>query len=350
MAQTAALGPVALVSEGLKLASEVATHYRLGQIGRDVGKVLTEIDALKQITGQVLQASQATMMLSGLNLAVSAVGFATLNGKLNTLNAELKTIAQTVKSIQQILQAQRYGQLSNALRDLRQAVGLPLDDPNRAAILHQARPTLGVLMSGYEHDLERAETLEEASAYEELFTLCALARVNCTAELGMARTAREEMEEAYQTWRKHARRVARDLCVAGRPERFMAGEFAQEVPVSQLAEALDFVYDEAKGLSRVDELRMKRITAPGGGALKRDMEVAIPTLFRLQHRDDVLQGYEAQYRSFEELRTRPSDFEKQIRDALLDDDEVEAEGGFVLVDIGTATTSNERDSPRKVRS
>ncbi|MBU6187281.1 MAG: hypothetical protein KGQ16_12970 [Cyanobacteria bacterium REEB444] len=58
------------------------------------------------------------MALSGLNLVVSAVGFAVLNEKLKRLEGKLNEIQQEVKAIRSLLEIEERAKLSAALRDL----------------------------------------------------------------------------------------------------------------------------------------------------------------------------------------------------------------------------------------
>ena len=343
-ATSATLGPLGIAAEAAKIGSEIGTHVQLGRIVRKTNQILDELGVLKQLTQQVLTTAQATMVVSGLNLAVSAVGFAVLKGKLDAMDKTLVQIAQNVKAIKALLVSQQYGRLTNALKNLEHASGMG-DDNNRHSMLHQARQTLGELTHTFDHMLAEAETLEEAVVLEELYTLCALALARTSAELGMAGVAREEIADASLTWHHHARRIARDLCFGDRPGRFLTGDYVKAAPVAALSDLLDFAYDQDRGTEQVDDLRLKR---SGSGDVKRDTALVLPTLYRLRHRSHVLDGYEAQYRAFEELDVRPSAFDAEVQAAIeaATSDGQEVPGPIALVRVERAPRSPRRRSAK----
>lgn len=91
-------------------------------------KLSGQINTLATTTQQVLQIANTNMMLSGLNLAVTAVGFVMLNEKLKNLEGKLNEIQKDVKSIRSLLELEERARLAGALRDLLNIVHVKFGD------------------------------------------------------------------------------------------------------------------------------------------------------------------------------------------------------------------------------
>ncbi len=109
----------------------------------------------------------------------------------------------------------------------------------------------------YKELLLTADSIETAVAYEEYFCLTSLAHARCLAELEMLDMASRDIWETHVFWKEQSRRIANDLLLAENPERFLFSNFAKDLPISTLAEWLDFSYGEEKGYGWIDELRSK---------------------------------------------------------------------------------------------
>ncbi|MCL4299445.1 MAG: hypothetical protein KJ077_27160 [Anaerolineae bacterium] len=319
-------------------------------------KLTGQVNALSATTQQVLQIATGTMILSGLNLAVSAVGFAVLNDKLKILDGKLNELQKEVKAIRALLELEERARLGAALRDLLNIVNVKNPD-NRHTMLFNSKNVLAPISLKYKELLARAETIETAMAYEEYFCLTSLAHARCLAELGMLEMAHRDLDEANNFWKEQARRIANEFLLGKYPERFLFSDFAQDVPVSILVEWLDFIRSEEKGYAWIDELRSKtspwyadddynevskgaaKVTSSlwgvvsrySGSAKTRDLdrerEMIIPSFQKLVARNKVLEGYITQYKLLEEHNVTPSEFEGKM--ALLAP-EVAVDGYIIL--------------------
>jgi len=316
----------------------------LAPISRALGAVNTyqlqllsgQVNVLTAATQQVLQIATSTMALSGLNLAVTAVGFAVLNEKLQSLEGKLNEIQQEVRALRALMELEERAKLGAALRDLLNVVTIKNPD-HRHTMLFNSKNVLAPINLKYKELLAGADIFETAMAYEEYFYLTSLAHARCLAELGMLDMANRDLEEAIEFWRKQAQRIANKFLLSDSPERFLFSDFAQEVPVSILIEWLDFAYQEEKGYGWIDELRGKtrswysqdyagvakwfssvgkmlnrKISSVKLTEADQDRERVIPSFQKLVARNNVFEGYRAQYGLLEEHNVTPSEFESKV--------------------------------------
>ncbi len=300
-------------------------------------QLLGQVNVLTAATQQVLQIASGTMVLSGLNLAVTAVGFAVLFKKLEILEGKLNEIQKEVRAIRTLMELEERAKLGSALRDLTNVPAIKNPD-HRHEMLFNSKNVLGPINLKYKELLAGADVLETAMAYEEYFCLTALAHARCLAELGMLEMAKQDLIDASEFWKKQAQRIALNFLISDSPERFLFSDFAQAVPVSVLVEWLDFAYGEEKGYGRIDELRGKtrswysqdnlvevakaafpvgkkssRKTSSGKlNAIDHDKERVIPSFQKLVARSNVLEGYKAQYELLEANNVTPSEFENKV--------------------------------------
>ena len=317
------------INMGLQAVNAVQLHRLSGQV-----------KALTMVTQQVLQVANATMMLSGLNLAVSLVGFTVINQQINRLDARLNEIQQEVKAIRAFLDLKERSELKAALRNLTTAMNLDNSD-NRHALLFNAKNILLPISIKYQELLTQADNLEAGLAYEEYFCLTTLAHVRCVAELGMLDVAHQELQESRETWQTQARRIANQFILGDSPERFLYSDFAQVLPTAALVEYLDFAAGDEKRYDRLDELRGKmaryytadlgtEVTRRASGVvsavsrfygtsaipnfdLVSDKARRLPALAKLAARNNVIEGYVAQYQLMANINLPPSQLEAQIK-------------------------------------
>lgn len=354
-----------IVRHLLPVASQSLTSPLFAPMSSALGAVNTyqlhrlsgQVSNLTASVNQLFQIAHGTMLLSGLNLAVCAVGFTVLNAKLKKLEGKLNEIQQEVKAIRALLALEERAKLGAALRDL-----LSITDVknlnHRHTILFNAKNVFAPISIKYKELLQNADTIETAMAYEEYFCLTSLAHARCLAELEMLDMASRDILETHIFWKEQSRRIANDLLLSNNPERFLFSDFAQDLPVSTLAEWLDFAYGEEKGYGWIDELRAK--TRPwysedgyvevGKGAEKitsslfnlasryagqvveeeidRQQTKVLPSLQKLVARHNVLEGYVEQYRLLETSGTTPTDFETQIASIA----QSEAVDGYLILE------------------
>jgi hypothetical protein len=321
-----------------------------------------QVSNLTASVNQLFQVATGTMVLSGLNLAVSAVGFAVLNEKLKKLEGKLNEIQQEVKAIRSLLEIEERSKLGAALRDLL-SIAEVKNANHRHTTLFNAKNVFGPVSLKYKELLLSAETIETAIAYEECFCLTALEHARCLAELEMLDMASRDILETHIFWKEQSRRIANDLLLAENPERFLFSDFAKDLPVSTLAEWLDFSYGEEKGYGWIDELRSK--TRPwyaedgyvevGKGAVKvtsslfnvasryagkivekdvdRQQAKVLPAFQKLVARNNVLEGYVEQYKLLEASSTTPTAFESQMKSIA----ESESVDGYLILEPSNKT-------------
>ncbi len=339
----------------LEPIADVVSAVNTYQLHRLSGQVNTLIAA----TQQVLQIATGTMFLSGLHLAVTAVSFAILNEKLKRLERRLSEIQAEVRAIRALLELEERSRLGAALRDLLNVVNIKNED-HRHTMLFNSKNVLAPISLKYKELLAGAETLEIAMAYEEYFCLTSLAHARCLAELGMLEMAYQDLEETSGFWTKQARRIVNEFLLSKTPERFLFSDFAQDVPVLRLVEWLDFAYEEEKGYGWIDELRgkttpwysqgdygvrrvissigsmiAKPISSPKVDEMAREKERIIPSFQKLVARNNVLEGYKAQYELLKVHNVIPSDFENKV--AML---ALEATDGYLILQPGENQSYN----------
>jgi hypothetical protein len=145
------------------------------------------------------------MILSGLNLAATAIGFAFLYQKLTKLEKRLDEVKEDVRAIRNILERAERADLRATIKDLFK-IDSSTDAEHRHTILHDTRRTLAQINERYRELLTEANTIETVMAYEEYFCVTALTQIRCTAELGMLHVAKQELEEMDTFWRGEMRR------------------------------------------------------------------------------------------------------------------------------------------------
>ena len=303
----------------LQKMTELNTHQLL--------KLSSQVGSLTQVTQNVLHLVAGTAVLSGLSLVVSSVGFVAVNKKLNAINQRLQTIQKDVQAIKQFLEMGEKAELFAALSDLMK-IKESTPEKHRIILLTNAGHSLHKINKRYQELFANSASLNEAIVYEEYFALTALAKARCSAELGMFAIARQEIDEMTSFWQFHTRRIAKDMLIGQHPERFLATDFASDVPVSALVSWMDFANNDEKGYGWLDELRQSmnanwygkhfwNVKTSGlnkgiGIGIEQEKNITIPTLQKLLTRNDVFEGYRAQYELLETRQLRPSEFQQQL--------------------------------------
>jgi hypothetical protein len=328
------LSPLGVIP-GINFVPGIVANLQLSQI-KDMTRFNThqlmqmsgQITSLSQTTQQILNIATGTAFLSGLSLVVSCVGFASMNAKLNVIDNKLKNIQKEVQAIKYFLESSERARLYAALNALLK-VDAKTATEHRHTILHTSRNTLAEINMRYRELLAEANQIETAMAYEEYFSLTALAQVRCTAELGMLDISYKEMKDINLFWQAQGRRIAGKMLIGQYPERFLASDFAKDVLVTELVEWLDFVYEKQKGLYWIDELRLNMnefwytswfkndnfgLNKKIGFGLEKEKQILIPALRKLIARSSIFESYTAQYELLEAQQIKPSDFEQQLAD------------------------------------
>jgi hypothetical protein len=330
-----------IVRHLIPLASQSSNGPIIPVNAYQLQRVFAQLGNLEMATQQVLQIATGTMVLSGLNLAVSAVGFAVINQKLDKLEDKLSQIQQEVRAIREMLELKERSELKAALRDLIHVMEIS-DAEHRRTLLFNSKNVLAPVSLRYKELLASANTIETAMAFEEYFSLTALAHARCVAELGMLGMARRDLRETKDFWKVQARRIVNDMLFGDAPERFLFSDFVEDVPVSILVDWYDFAYAEDRGYGWIDDLRAKtkpwyapetvrnikaepgRVISSLGKMVSRqskatpaidltvDKDTVIPSIQKLVARNNVMEGYGAQYELLETHNTTPAEFESKV--------------------------------------
>ena len=318
-------------------AGQVVRHLLPVRSGLgDSGRLRRIMPSRLRTTQSLLHVATGTMLLSGLDLAVSAVGFAVLNEKLNVLEDDLRVMISKVDGIAELLKLEERAKLKATLKNVSALARHSPVGVREHAFLKAVLDVFGPVNEKYRELLREAPT-ETAMACQEYFALTSLATATCYAELEMTDMARTTLEDDYTFWTERARRiVTRDL-LGENPERFFAAEFVSEVSLPEVAAWINFAEDEDKSEEeRIDALRQRIhlfadadrrrgsiFGSPRGKnrspamaspeAVEADKGERIPALRRLVARNDVFRGYVAQYALLAENAITPSAFWRKVK-------------------------------------
>jgi hypothetical protein len=248
-------------------------------------------------TNDVLRVSKTSGILSGLNLVVSALGFAFLSRKLKRIEDQLNGIAQDVRAIRDFLERRERAELRVALRELANIEEIT-DPDHRHPMLHNARRTFILLQESYQELLAGAKTPEEAMGVEEYLCLVSLCQSRCLAEMEQMDVAGRELNEAYRFWQEHVRRIAKTWLIDGKGRRLISLNPDDRVPITVLLEWFDFVEGRPKGFAWLDNLREEDREKKVQYTIRRKKQVInvnIPFMEKVVARNNLFEGYVAQY-------------------------------------------------------
>jgi hypothetical protein len=318
------LGTPALAMLPLSTLPGIGQVAQAFQLARLQGAVGTNI----ALTERVLQMATGTMALSGLNLALSAVGFVVLGQRLSSVEKRLAEIQRDVKVIREILERQSRAKLRAALTSLEKA-DQTVTAANRRDLLSHAHHDLEPLLHEYGELLTLARDVESAMVAEEHYLLIALAQVRCSAELGEFHRAHREFVAARILWQGQARRIAQELLLGKDPERLLYQETVSVLPTAGLIACLDFAHATDHGMGWLDTLRGKMpnyysdrgvsvgVKMPKDRTDKRrhEREVVVPSLVKLTARGQLMEGYRAELDLLVEHQVTPGELGRRIAEA-----------------------------------
>lgn len=289
-----------------------------------IGSIVRNAD-FTLMTRQVLQIATGTMLLSGLNLAVSTINFTVLSHQLHNIDKRLQAIQTDVRAVRELLERNECAKLRAALETLQNS-NLIEDKSIRQQMFVDSYTVFSKMVQVYRELFIFAKDVEIALATEEYYCLIMLARARCSAELGQFKLSEKELTSDMKFWTEQSRQVARDFLIGKNPERFLFQEMTDVVPTAALVEWLDFANNDSKGYGWVDVLRgdmppWRRDIAINldfpwdrwkSRELAREREVVVPGLTRLTARHRVLEGHTAQLALLQRLNATPSEFERRL--------------------------------------
>ncbi len=282
--------------------------YQLYRIGADVQ--------------QLIGLAQASMMISGLTLAVSSAGFLFLSNKINKIDKKLEEMAADLKYIKYFLELQERARLISALKVIRE-LGKIDDVSTKTQMLISSRQTLGEIHEKYKVLLIEDKSVKELMPVEEYFTITAIGHALCSAELGMYDQATNDLLESQLTWREAAKSFVGEKVIGKEPQRFLTKKYVSHIKSEEIAGWMDFAEDSELGIDRLDQLRgmSPKIDINIRNSIGKQEAIAIDVARKLVQRDRVLQGYVDQYRYFSSLKTKPSEVQ-QYFDSLSEESKI----------------------------
>jgi len=308
-------GILPLASALLPAAGTIYNGYKLYKIG---GK----LEIIESISQQILSNSKILMMLSGINLAVCAVGFIYINNRLSNIESKLNEIQKDVRDIKLFLESQERADLRAAISEL-----VNLDSiselEHRKTVLHNSRQTLSRICERYKELLANSETLDKAIMSEEYYFLSSYAKIQCSAELKMFETAEKEIDDMNNYWKKQLQSVTLKYIVGNDPERFLYCEYAKDIPLEIMLELMDFANDDIKGYKWIDELRQKNrnwypsklLNWPvniGTGDVANEKNKIFPAIHKIIAKNNILEGHKSQIKYFAQNKISPSEFNDKV--------------------------------------
>lgn len=241
---------------GAAITSLVPGAGILGQAlqGAQLWKIGKDVVAVQQTVNTVLAVSMTGTVLSGLGLVTSVAGFAYLRHRLNQIENNLADMAKDVKKIKLSQEGLHKSELQTALDGARHADHAS-DESVRRGLLIDSKRELNKLTHHYKQEWARCQTVAEIQAVNELYTLAILGYAMVCSELGLRDAAALELRSHFQEWTALARGHAKAIVLGANPERFMGGDYVEQLPARALVDILDFVHDERRGIEWFDELR-----------------------------------------------------------------------------------------------
>lgn len=306
---------------GLGVLGQALQGAQLWKIGKDVA-------AVQQTVNTVLSVSMAGTVLSGLGLVTSIAGFAYLRHRLNQVDRQLAEMAKDVKHIRLSQEGLHRSELQTAMDNARHAEH-STDEPVRRGLLIDSKREFNKLTHHYKQEWARCQTVPEIQTVNELYTLAILGYAMVCSDLGIRDAAALDLRNNCQEWTALARGHAKSIMLGEHPERFIGGDYVDQLPAKTLVDLLDFAHDERRGIEWFDELRLdasKHSTLFGNLAssapdslrkrlIKGDPEGSIDLAKGLFARANVLDANVAHFEFLRDKQISASNFQQQLEHA-----------------------------------
>ncbi|UJS23053.1 hypothetical protein [Thiothrix winogradskyi] len=281
----------------------------VGRIGAEVGAISTEVSHIGANVTQLLQLAQASMLLSGLTLAVSSAGFLFLSNKINKIDEKLQQVASDVKYIKSFLELQERSRLIAALKVIRELNKVE-DHAARLQMLISSRQTIGEIHEKYKMLLTDSSNEYSFMAAEEYFTITAIGHSLCSAELDMYDQALNDLHDAQNTWQSSSRAFVKNHVINDNAQRFLTKDYVQHINSAEVIEWVDFAESSSSGISILDHLRgQPQKRSFGWSKLKgvdTEEKLNLEVSRKIIARNKILQGYIDQLKYLSQIRQKPS--------------------------------------------
>lgn len=286
----------------------------VGRIGAEVGAISTEVSHIGANVTQLLQLAQASMLLSGLTLAVSSAGFLFLSNKINKIDEKLQQVASDVKYIKSFLELQERSRLIAALKVIRELNKVE-DHAARLQMLISSRQTIGEIHEKYKMLLTDSSNEYSFMAAEEYFTITAIGHSLCSAELDMYDQALNDLHDAQNTWQSSSRAFVKNHVINDNAQRFLTKDYVQHINSAEVIEWVDFAESSSAGISILDHLRGQPQkmglawsirNGIGIGNIDTEEKLNLEVSRKIIARNKILQGYIDQLKYLSQIRQKPS--------------------------------------------
>ncbi len=297
----------------------------VGRISADVGRIGTEVGHMGANVTQLLQLAQASMLLSGLTLAVSSAGFLFLSNKINKIDEKLQQVASDVKYIKSFLELQERSRLIAALKVIRELNKVE-DNAARLQMLISSRQTIGEIHEKYKMLLTDSSNEYSFMAAEEYFTITAIGHSLCSAELDMYDQAVNDLHDAQTVWQSSSRAFVKNHVINDNAQRFLTKDYVKHINSAEVIEWVDFADSSSDGISILDRLRGQAQKVNLGWSMftgiNNEEKLNLEVSRKIIARNKILQGYADQLKYLSQIRQKPSTVQN-LMNSIPDDNSVE---------------------------
>jgi hypothetical protein len=292
---------------------------------------------------QLLQLAQASMLLSGLTLAVSSAGFLFLSNKINKIDEKLQQVASDVKYIKSFLELQERSRLIAALKVIRELNKVE-DSAARLQMLISSRQTIGEIHEKYKMLLTDSSNEYSFMAAEEYFTITAIGHSLCSAELDMYDQAVNDLHDAQTVWQSSSRAFVKNHVINDNAQRFMTKDYVKHINSAEVIEWVDFAESSSDGIGILDRLRGQPQKMNLGWSIRNGIsrnginseeKLNLEVSRKIIARNKILQGYADQLKYLSQIRQKPSTVQN-LMDSIPSDNSV---GGCYIFVADTYTDS-----------
>lgn len=233
-------GGVVRIAKGNPKGGQIVTHLKFPNdmskvkesIDNMLGTISLKIDNL-QVTTSVLQESMSTLQklqyaniaMSGLNLVVSAIGFAVISKKLSSieekLNIQSQHINQIINKLDAIEQKDRFRDTARFIAhiesvqqfiEMKEIVQLKNLLPSIKEQYHYTRQLLlGIADSVYEENNVFVKYLDEVSMLQERFMWLGITICRIQQEIGATDFALKDLQKLQKDWQEFIEKIESTL-------------------------------------------------------------------------------------------------------------------------------------------
>lgn len=286
----------------------------VGRISTEVGHISTEVGYIGTNVTQLLQLAQASMLLSGLTLAVSSAGFLFLSNKISKIDQRLQQVASDVKYIKSFLELQERARLIAALKVIRELNKVE-DSSAKLQMLISSRQTIGEIHEKYKSLLTDSSNEYSFMAAEEYFTITAIGHSLCSAELDMYDQAVNDLHDAQNTWQNASRAFVKNHVINNNAQRFLTKDYVKYISSAEVIEWVDFAEASTDGIVILDRLRglpqkmnfgLSMRNGISFSGINDEERLNLEVSRKVIARNKVLQGYIDQLKYLSQIKQKPS--------------------------------------------